>query len=169
MQSNASVKVIVGLSGGVDSSVSAWRLVQQGYHVEGLFMKNWEEDDTEGYCAAAEDLADTEAVCDTLGIALRTVNFATEYWDRVFTHFLAEYEAGRTPNPDVVCNKEIKFRAFLDHARTLGADYIATGHYARLADDHQCIQVQVASVVFYFQECLGTFEIKIDNSLNVTF
>ncbi len=132
MPANRAAKVIVGLSGGVDSSVSAWQLLEQGYRVEALFMKNWEEDDTESYCAAEEDLADTQAVCDTLGIGLRTVNFATEYWDRVFAHFLAEYEAGRTPNPDVLCNKEIKFRAFLDFARSLGADYIATGHYARI-------------------------------------
>ncbi len=136
MQSSNPAKVVVGLSGGVDSSVSAWHLLQQGYRVEGLFMKNWEEDDTASYCAAAEDLADAEAVCDRLGIELRTVNFASEYWDRVFTHFLAEYEAGRTPNPDVLCNKEIKFRAFLDFARSLGADYIATGHYARVANEH---------------------------------
>ena len=132
MPSRDGAKVVVGLSGGVDSSVSALQLLQQGYDVEALFMKNWEEDDAQGYCAAAEDLADTQAVCDSLGIELRTVNFATEYWDRVFTHFLAEYRAGRTPNPDVLCNKEIKFRAFLDFALSLGADCIATGHYARV-------------------------------------
>lgn len=126
-------KVIVGISGGVDSSVAALLLLEQGYQVEGLFMKNWEEDDDAEYCAAAEDLADAQSVCDTLGIKLHSINFATEYWDRVFKHFLDEYSAGRTPNPDILCNKEIKFRAFLDHALDLGADKIATGHYARTA------------------------------------
>lgn len=125
-------KVIIGMSGGVDSSVSAWLLQQQGYAVEGLFMKNWEQDDTRDYCAAAQDLADAEAVCSQLGIPLHSVNFATEYWDRVFAHFLQEYQQGRTPNPDVLCNKEIKFKAFLDHALRLGADCIATGHYAKV-------------------------------------
>jgi tRNA-specific 2-thiouridylase len=124
-------KIIVGMSGGVDSSVAALLLIEQGYEVEGLFMKNWEEDDDADYCAAAEDLADAQAVCDRLGIPLHGVNFASEYWDRVFQHFLDEYSAGRTPNPDILCNKEIKFHAFLDHARTLGADRIATGHYVR--------------------------------------
>jgi len=124
-------RVIVGMSGGVDSSVSAALLLQQGYQVEGLFMKNWEEDDGTEYCTAMEDLADAQAVCDKIGIKLHTANFAMEYWDRVFEHFLAEYAAGRTPNPDILCNKEIKFRAFLDHAINLGADFIATGHYCR--------------------------------------
>ncbi len=123
------------MSGGVDSSVSAWLLQQQGYQVEGLFMKNWEEDDGEEYCTAAADLADARAVCDKLGIELHTVNFAAEYWDNVFELFLAEYKAGRTPNPDILCNKEIKFKAFLEFAaEDLGADYIATGHYVRRAD-----------------------------------
>ena len=126
-------KIIVGISGGVDSSVAALLLLEQGYEVEGLFMKNWEEDDDEEYCAATEDLADAQSVCDNLGIELHSINFATEYWDRVFKHFLDEYSAGRTPNPDILCNKEIKFRAFLDHALDLGADKIATGHYARTA------------------------------------
>ncbi len=127
----AETKVIVGMSGGVDSSVSAYLLKQQGYQVEGLFMKNWEEDDDTEYCTAAEDLADAQAVCDKLGINLRTINFAAEYWDNVFEYFLEEYKAGRTPNPDIMCNKEIKFKAFLDYAQLLGADYIATGHYVR--------------------------------------
>jgi tRNA-specific 2-thiouridylase len=127
--------VIVGLSGGVDSAVAAYRLLEQGYGVEALFMKNWEEDDDPGYCAAAADLADARAVADRLGIRLHTVNFATEYWDRVFESFLAEYRALRTPNPDVLCNREIKFAAFLEHALGLGATAIATGHYARVTRD----------------------------------
>ncbi len=124
-------RVIVGMSGGVDSSVSAVLLQQAGFMVEGLFMKNWEEDDGTEYCTAMDDLADAQSVCDKIGIKLHTANFAMEYWDRVFEHFLAEYKAGRTPNPDILCNKEIKFKAFLDYALTLGADYIATGHYTR--------------------------------------
>ncbi len=123
--------VAVGISGGVDSAVAAWLLQRQGHEVFGVFMKNWEEDDRDGYCAAAEDLAAAEAVCAHLGIPLRTVNFSAEYWDRVFRHFLAEYGAGRTPNPDVLCNREIKFRAFLEYALGLDAAAIATGHYAR--------------------------------------
>ncbi|RXJ73542.1 tRNA 2-thiouridine(34) synthase MnmA [Veronia nyctiphanis] len=132
MSDNSNKKVIVGMSGGVDSSVSAYLLLQQGYQVEGLFMKNWEEDDNEEYCSAAEDLADAQAVCDKLGITLHTINFAAEYWDNVFEHFLTEYKAGRTPNPDILCNKEIKFKAFLEFAdEVLEADYIAMGHYVR--------------------------------------
>ncbi|MBB3101653.1 tRNA 2-thiouridine(34) synthase MnmA [Azomonas macrocytogenes] len=126
--------VIVGMSGGVDSSVSALLLMQQGYQVEGLFMKNWEEDDGTEYCTAKADLADAQAVCERIGIKLHTANFAAEYWDNVFEHFLAEYKAGRTPNPDILCNREIKFKAFLDYALMLGADLIATGHYVRRRD-----------------------------------
>ena len=128
------IRVIVGMSGGVDSSVSAALLLEQGYQVEGLFMKNWDEDDGTEYCTAKEDLADAQAVSDKLGIKLHTANFAAEYWDNVFEHFLEEYKAGRTPNPDILCNREIKFKAFLDYALTLGADLIATGHYVRRAD-----------------------------------
>ncbi|WP_296184153.1 tRNA 2-thiouridine(34) synthase MnmA [Pseudomonas sp. UBA1879] len=127
-------RVIVGMSGGVDSSVSALLLMEQGYQVEGLFMKNWEEDDGTEYCTAMDDLADAQAVCDRIGIKLHTVNFAAEYWDNVFEHFLEEYKAGRTPNPDILCNREIKFKAFLDYAFMLGADLIATGHYVRRRD-----------------------------------
>ncbi len=120
------------MSGGVDSSVSAYLLQQQGYQVEGLFMKNWEEDDNDEFCSAAEDLADAQAVCDKLEIPLHTINFAAEYWDNVFAHFLSEYQAGRTPNPDILCNKEIKFKAFLAFAdEVLAADFIAMGHYVR--------------------------------------
>jgi tRNA-specific 2-thiouridylase len=133
---NSRIKVIVGMSGGVDSSVSAFLLKQQGYQVEGLFMKNWEEDDNSEYCAAAEDLKDAQSVADKLGIHLHTINFAAEYWDNVFEYFLDEYRSGRTPNPDIICNKEIKFKAFLEFAaEELGADYIATGHYVQRSND----------------------------------
>ncbi|MES9992205.1 MAG: tRNA 2-thiouridine(34) synthase MnmA [Candidatus Thiodiazotropha sp.] len=135
-------RVIVGLSGGVDSSVAALLLQQQGYLVEGLFMKNWEEDDSEEYCSAAADLADAQAVADCLKIPLHTVNFSSEYWDRVFAYFLDEYGAGRTPNPDVLCNREIKFKAFLDHALDhLQASRIATGHYAGVAEANHGYQL----------------------------
>ena len=139
LQTPETLRVIVGMSGGVDSSVSALLLLEQGYQVEGLFMKNWEEDDGTEYCTAREDLADAQAVCDKIGIKLHTANFAAEYWDNVFEHFLAEYKAGRTPNPDILCNREIKFKAFLDYAISLGADMIATGHYVRRRDvDGRC-------------------------------
>ncbi len=124
-------RIVVGLSGGVDSSVAALLLVEQGFEVHGVFMKNWEDTYETGYCAAAEDLEDARSVCEMLNIPLHQVNFTTEYQDRVFDHFLDEYRNGRTPNPDTLCNTEIKFKAFLDHARRLGADRIATGHYAR--------------------------------------
>ena len=124
-------KVVVGLSGGVDSAVSAWLLKQQGHEVVGIFMKNWEDDDDSEYCSSRQDFLDAAAVADVIGIAIEHVNFAAEYKDRVFAEFLREYQAGRTPNPDVLCNAEIKFKAFLDHAMRLGAEKIATGHYAR--------------------------------------
>ena len=124
--------MVVGMSGGVDSSVAALLLKEQGYRVLGLFMKNWDEDDGTEYCTAATDLLDADQVCHTLGIELHTANFATEYWNNVFEEFLKEYDAGRTPNPDVLCNREIKFKQFMAYAETLGADLIATGHYARV-------------------------------------
>ncbi|MFK8053694.1 MAG: tRNA 2-thiouridine(34) synthase MnmA [Woeseiaceae bacterium] len=127
-------RIIVGMSGGVDSSVVAWQLLQQGFEVEGLHMTNWEADDE--YCSAADDLQDARKVCDQLGIPLHHINFAKEYRDRVFQYFLEEYDRGRTPNPDVLCNREIKFGVFADYAKRLGADGIATGHYARTAAEN---------------------------------
>ncbi len=126
-----SAHIIVGMSGGVDSSVTALLLKQQGYQVEGLFMKNWEEDDNTDLCTAKQDYLDALAVSDKIGIPLRIANFSSEYWDHVFEDFIQEYKRGNTPNPDVLCNKEIKFKAFLNYAKTLGADYIATGHYVK--------------------------------------
>jgi len=134
MTTMAKTRVVVGMSGGVDSSVAALLLKQQGHEVTGLFMKNWEDDDTDEYCSSRQDLIDAVAVADRIGIDIDTVNFSAEYKERVFSEFLREYRAGRTPNPDVLCNAEIKFRAFLDHALALGADYIATGHYARIRE-----------------------------------
>ena len=134
-------RIVVGMSGGVDSSVAALLLKQQGHEVVGLFMKNWEDDDNDDYCSSRADLVDAAAVADTLSIDIETVNFSAEYKQRVFTEFLSEYHAGRTPNPDVLCNAEIKFRAFLDHALTLGADLIATGHYARTASAGSAIDL----------------------------
>jgi tRNA-uridine 2-sulfurtransferase len=126
------IRVVVGMSGGVDSSVAALRLKEQGYDVIGIFMKNWDDTDQNGVCTATEDYNDVIEVCNQIGIPYYAVNFEKQYWDKVFTYFLDEYKAGRTPNPDVMCNKEIKFKAFLDHAMSLGADYLATGHYARV-------------------------------------
>ena len=135
-ENNPSSNVIVGVSGGVDSSVAALLLAQQGYQLSGVFMKNWEGDDTHTHCAAEDDLADARSVCESIGIAIQGVNFSDQYWDRVFEYFLQEYKAGRTPNPDILCNKEIKFKAFLDYAIDQGADYIATGHYARVKNEN---------------------------------
>ncbi|WP_142333031.1 tRNA 2-thiouridine(34) synthase MnmA [Bacillus sp. AFS073361] len=125
-------RVVVGMSGGVDSSVAALLLKQQGYDVIGIFMKNWDDTDDTGFCTATEDYEDVIRVCNQIGIPYYAVNFEKQYWDKVFTYFLEEYKAGRTPNPDVMCNKEIKFKAFLEHAMNLGADYLATGHYAQV-------------------------------------
>ncbi|HLU79085.1 MAG TPA: tRNA 2-thiouridine(34) synthase MnmA [Burkholderiaceae bacterium] len=130
-------RIVVGMSGGVDSSVTAWLLKQQGYDVLGLFMKNWEDDDDSEYCSSRQDWLDAASVADLIGVDIEAVNFAAEYKDRVFGEFLREYSAGRTPNPDVLCNAEIKFKAFLDHAMSLGADLIATGHYARVREVEQ--------------------------------
>ena len=139
MTDNSKTRVVVGMSGGVDSSVTALLLKEQGYDVIGVFMKNWDDTDEFGVCTATEDYKDVAAVADQIGIPYYSVNFEKEYWDRVFEYFLAEYRAGRTPNPDVMCNKEIKFKAFLDYAMTLGADYVATGHYAQVVCDEDGI------------------------------
>jgi len=138
-------KIVVGMSGGVDSSVAALLLKQQGYDVIGLFMKNWEDDDSDEYCSSRQDLLDAVSVADTIGIPIEAVNFAAEYKERVFAYFLREYQAGRTPNPDILCNSEIKFKAFLDHAIQLGADVIATGHYAQVREADGLFQLLKAS------------------------
>ena len=127
-------RVVVGMSGGVDSSVTALLLKQQGYEVVGVFMKNWDDTDESGVCTATIDYEDVMRVCNQIDIPYYTVNFEDQYWDKVFSYFLNEYKKGRTPNPDVMCNKEIKFKAFLDYALSIGADYVATGHYARITE-----------------------------------
>lgn len=134
-------RVVVGLSGGVDSAVSAWLLKQQGHDVVGIFMKNWEDDDDSEHCTSRQDWIDAASVADVIGIDVEHVNFAAEYKDRVFAEFLREYQAGRTPNPDILCNAEIKFKAFLDHAMRLGAEKIATGHYARVREHEGQVQL----------------------------
>ncbi|TXL68062.1 tRNA 2-thiouridine(34) synthase MnmA [Cerasibacillus terrae] len=138
---NKNTRVVVGMSGGVDSSVTALLLKEQGYDVIGIFMKNWDDTDEFGVCTATEDYDDVIRVCNQLDIPYYAVNFEKEYWDKVFTYFLDEYKAGRTPNPDVMCNKEIKFKAFLDHALSLGADYVATGHYARVRNNNGTVEM----------------------------
>lgn len=135
MTDNSQIRVVVGMSGGVDSSVAAYLLKQQGYDVIGLFMKNWDDTDDNGFCTAAEDYEDVARVAEQIGIPYYSVNFEKEYWSRVFEYFLEEYRNGRTPNPDVMCNKEVKFKAFLDYAMQLGADFVAMGHYARIKRD----------------------------------
>ena len=172
----ANEHVVVGMSGGVDSSVTALLLKQQGYQVTGLFMKNWEDDDDDEYCSSREDLIDAVSAADVIGIPIEAVNFASEYKDRVFSYFLREYAAGRTPNPDILCNSEIKFKAFLEHAMGLGADAIAMGHYAKVrerdrlfqllkADDaskdqsyflHRLNQAQLSKAMFPLGELLKT-------------
>lgn len=151
--------IVVGMSGGVDSSVAALLLQRAGESIEGLFMQNWEEDAREGGCRAEQDRRDAIAVCGRLGIRCHTRNFAAEYWDGVFAHFVAEYRAGRTPNPDILCNREIKFRTFLEHARALGAERIATGHYARVrrsgAQWHLLRGIDAAKDQSYFLYTLG--------------
>ncbi len=142
---NKNKRVVVGMSGGVDSSVTALLLKEQGYDVIGLFMKNWEDDDNSEYCSSRQDLIDAVSVADTIGIPIEAVNFAKEYKDRVFSSFLREYQAGRTPNPDILCNAEIKFKAFLDHAIQLGADTIATGHYAQVREVNGLFQLLKAT------------------------
>ncbi|WP_124057592.1 tRNA 2-thiouridine(34) synthase MnmA [Vaginisenegalia massiliensis] len=139
MTDKANTRVVVGMSGGVDSSVAAHLLKEEGYDVVGLFMKNWDDTDENGVCTATQDYEDVTLVAEALGIPYYSVNFEKEYWERVFEYFLAEYKAGRTPNPDVMCNKEVKFKAFLDYAMDLGADYIAMGHYARTRRDENGI------------------------------
>lgn len=143
MKKPEETRVVVGMSGGVDSSVTALVLKEQGYDVIGIFMKNWDDTNDSGFCSATEDYEDVERVAEQLGIPYYSVNFEKEYWDKVFTYFLDEYKSGRTPNPDVMCNKEIKFKAFLNHAVSLGADYVATGHYAQIHyidDEYQLIK-----------------------------
>ena len=143
--------VVIGMSGGVDSSVAALLLKQQGYNVIGLYMMNWEETDENGCCTAEDDYADVRRVCSLIDIPYYTVNFAKEYMDRVFSYFLAEYKAGRTPNPDVLCNREIKFGPFLEEAKRLGADYIATGHYCKISHENGVHLLQPSKVERYHE------------------
>ncbi|GFZ27747.1 tRNA 2-thiouridine(34) synthase MnmA [Lactobacillus corticis] len=135
MTDNSKIRVVVGMSGGVDSSVSAWLLKQQGYDVVGVFMKNWDDTDDSGVCTATEDFEDVKRVADKIGIPYYSINFEKEYWHRVFEYFLSEYKKGRTPNPDIMCNTQIKFKSFLEFAMNLDADYIAMGHYAKVVKD----------------------------------
>ena len=164
MHSVTGPRVIVGISGGVDSAVAALLLLREGYRVEGMFMKNWDEDDDEEFCAAEMDRDDARSVCSHLGITLHEANFAAEYWDNVFARFLDEYAAGRTPNPDVLCNREIKFNLFLDYARLLGADLIATGHYVRArhagGEFHLLKGVDSQKDQSYFLQAVPTEQLK---------
>lgn len=146
MKDNSQTRVVVGMSGGVDSSVTALLLKEQGYDVVGVFMKNWDDTDENGVCTATEDYKDVAKVANQIGIPYYSVNFEKEYWDRVFEYFLAEYRLGRTPNPDVMCNKEIKFNAFLDYAMQLGADFVATGHYAQVTRDEEGVSHMLRGV-----------------------
>jgi tRNA-specific 2-thiouridylase len=156
-------KVVIGLSGGVDSAVTALLLKQAGHQLTAVFMKNWDDDDDQSYCPAKQDLQDARSVCERLDIELQTVSFSAEYWNRVFRHFLDEYQAGRTPNPDILCNQEIKFRAFLDYALAHGADAIATGHYARIGKDgatHLLRAVDGKKDQTYFLHTLNQSQLK---------
>jgi len=156
-------RIVVGLSGGVDSAVAALLLKQSGHRLSAVFMKNWDDDDDEAYCPAKADLEDARDVCEQLGIEIQTVSFSAEYWNRVFRHFLDEYQAGRTPNPDILCNREIKFRAFLDYALAHGADAIATGHYARLAGNGATRLLRAADAgkdQTYFLHALDQFQLQ---------
>ena len=164
MKATNKTRVIVGMSGGVDSSVAALLLKQQRYAVEGVFMSNWEADNDDPFCGAKQDLTDARTVCDQLQIPFHTVNFSQNYWDKVFQYFLDEYAAGRTPNPDIMCNKEIKFKAFLNYALEQGADYIATGHYARCDKNSDNYKLQKAidnnKDQSYFLYTLGQEQLK---------
>ncbi|WZL71933.1 tRNA 2-thiouridine(34) synthase MnmA [Clostridiaceae bacterium 35-E11] len=163
-KTHKNTKVVIGMSGGVDSSVAALVLKEQGYDVMGIFMKNWDEKDEFGYCTSAEDYEDVRKVCDQIGIPYYTVNFEKEYWDRVFMYFLEEYKKGRTPNPDVMCNKEIKFKAFLDYTLKIGADYLATGHYAQVdysdGEFHLIRGVDIHKDQTYFLCALGQYQLS---------
>jgi tRNA-specific 2-thiouridylase len=161
---NKSQKIIVGLSGGVDSSVATLMLLEQGYNVEALFMKNWDEDDNKEYCNATQDLADAQKVADKLGVKLHTKNFSADYWNDVFEDFIQEHKQGRTPNPDVLCNQKIKFKVFLEYALSLGASKIATGHYARISQNEQGYQLKTGldnnKDQSYFLYLLGQYQLS---------